>query len=220
MGKFNLKLVDPIELQRVEKNGVRFYRLPDGSEVPSVTTVLQKLSEAGIAAWKERVGHVEAAAIARRAADRGTIIHSLCENYLKSVPNYLKGISPFDRSSFFAIKPFLDKHVTDIYGIEARLYSKSLRTAGTTDLICLWDGIPTVVDFKTSKKVKQERYLTGYQFQGTIYSLMANQMYNFGIKQFVILIASDDQDLASVYHYPVDKYRREAVSFFENHGFC
>jgi hypothetical protein len=218
---FDLKLLKSQKLKRIEKNGVRYYKLPDGNEVPSVTTVLQSLSKSGIDAWKQRVGNDVAEAIVNKATARGTIIHSICENYIRNKPDYLRGVFPNHKSTFLTIRPILDRHISVVYGIESFLYSKKYKVAGTTDLICLWDGIPTVVDFKTAEKVKKESYLTNYKYQGTIYGVMANELYpKLKVRQVAIIIASDDSINAAVHKFPLDKYREETTKFFGNHDFC
>ena len=61
----------------------RRYKVPSGKLYPSVTTVTGHLSNASLDAWKKRVGEEEAARISKRATDRGTRIHTLCEDFLK-----------------------------------------------------------------------------------------------------------------------------------------
>ena len=44
-------------------DGKRFYTLPDGTRLPSVTTVLGAQKKASIMAWRKRVGEEKANAI-------------------------------------------------------------------------------------------------------------------------------------------------------------
>ena len=66
-------------------NGSRHYAL-DGSNLPSVTTILKATQseedKAGIAAWKQRVGHKEAERIKNEASSRGSSMHSFIEQFL------------------------------------------------------------------------------------------------------------------------------------------
>ena len=66
-------------------NGSRHYSL-DGSNLPSVTTILKATQsaedKARLADWKERVGHKEAERISTEAKNRGSSMHFYLEKYL------------------------------------------------------------------------------------------------------------------------------------------
>ena len=65
--------------------GKRHYSL-DGSNLPSVTTILSATKseedKAALAAWRERVGKVEADRIKKEASSRGSSIHKFIEDFL------------------------------------------------------------------------------------------------------------------------------------------
>ena len=65
-------------------NGSRHYSL-DGSNLPSVTTILKATQsaedKARLAAWKSRVGHIAAERISTEAKNRGSSMHSYLEKY-------------------------------------------------------------------------------------------------------------------------------------------
>ena len=69
-------------------DGKRHYRLPDGSKVPSVTTILDRTAPAekkqALQNWRNRVGAVKAQEITTEAAGRGTRMHKWLENYVKN----------------------------------------------------------------------------------------------------------------------------------------
>ena len=71
--------------------GKRHYSL-DGSNLPSVTTILSATKseedKAALAAWKERVGKVEADRIKKEASTRGSSIHKFIEDYLHGKLNH------------------------------------------------------------------------------------------------------------------------------------
>ena len=54
------------------------------------------------------------------------------------------------------LKPLIDKHVTKVFATECPLYSDHLQLAGTCDAIVEWDGVPTIVDWKTSRRPKKK----------------------------------------------------------------
>lgn len=182
------------ELQTDESSGQRHYILPDGSKVPSVTTVLSKLSKDGIDAWRLRVGAEEANRISTQAANRGTQVHKICERYLLNDVDYKKGIMPVNVETFQKIKPYFDQYLGIIYGLEVPLYSKLLNTAGRTDCIAQYRHRLSIVDFKTSRKPKREEWIENYFIQATCYAMMAEYMFNIDIPQIVIIIAVDNED--------------------------
>lgn len=193
------------DLKTDESTGERHYLLPDGSAVPSVTTVLSKLSKAGIDAWKQRVGEEEAKRISTKAALRGTAIHKICEAFLLNDPNYIKGQMPTDKETFRKLQPYLEQCIGTIYGLEIPLFSKVLNTAGRTDCIAEYKGKMSVVDFKTSRKPKREEWIENYFIQATCYALMAEAMFRVDIPQIVVMICVDNED-PQIFRRKKDKY--------------
>jgi hypothetical protein len=140
----------------------RTYKTPDGNKYPSVTTVLGEQSKAGIIAWRKRIGEEEANKISSQAATRGTAVHTLAENYINNDADWSKGAMPANLFSFNQIKTILDTNMNNVYAQEVPLYSDQLKVAGRVDLIAEWGGQLAIVDFKTSRKPKQEKYIQNY----------------------------------------------------------
>lgn len=182
------------DLATDESTGERHYILPDGSKVPSVTTVLSRLGNSGLDAWRQRVGEEEAKRIATQAANRGTQVHNICEQYLLNSPEYKKGIMPVNVETFKKIQPYFDRYVGSILGLEVPLYSKLLKTAGRTDCIAHYREVLSIVDFKTSSKPKKEEWIQNYFIQATCYALMAEAMFKLDIPQIVIIMSVDNED--------------------------
>ena len=121
---------------------------------------------------------------------------------------------PIPLEKFKTIQPYLDENVDEIYGIELQMYSDQLKTAGTADLICKYNGVPTVLDFKTSRRPKTKDQILNYFMQGTAYSIMVKEHYGMDIEQIVILMAvTDDQPL--VFIEPVAQYEKMVRKYFE-----
>ena len=177
-------------------DGKRYYFLEDGTALKSVTTILgEKLDKSALIAWRKRVGEEEANRVTSKATRRGSAVHKLCEKYLfneEIVRGFKNNVNPLHFESFYRIRPILDKSVDEVWGIELPLYSKTLKAAGRTDLVCVWDGIPTIVDFKTSNKEKKEDWILSYFLQSTAYSLMYDRLYNTQVPQIVIIIVNDE----------------------------
>ena len=188
---FNLGYDDLVA--ETTSNG-RMYSDPDGNKYPSVTTVLSILSEDSIREWRARVGEEEANKISTKASRRGTAVHSIIEKYIDNEENYKEGFTPDVHESFYTIKDVLDKHVGKVYAQEAPLYSKHLHLAGRVDCVAEWDGKLSIIDFKTSRKLKKKEWIEGYFIQETAYAIMWEERTGIPITQLVTLIAVDNEE--------------------------
>ena len=177
-------------------NGSRHYAL-DGSSLPSVTTILKATQseedKAGIAAWKERVGHKEAERIKNEASNRGSSMHSYIEQFLLGKFN-LDLLEENNKSKKMAteiIDNGLKNKLSEIWGAEATVYYPG-KYAGTVDCIGIYEGKETILDFKQSNKPKKEEYIEDYFLQIGAYSLAHNTVYNSKITQGAILLCTVD----------------------------
>lgn len=181
-----------------EIGGKRHYISPNGVKLPSMTTVLGHFKKAQIIEWRNRVGSKVADSVSNRAAVRGTKFHSLLESYLKNEENILEDVMPDMRMAFSDIRSTVDK-IDNIHYIEAPLYSEVLGVAGRTDVIAEFDQVPSIIDFKTSRREKREEWIENYFEQGTGYSLMYEELTGFQINQIVIIISVDGLDEPQVF---------------------
>jgi hypothetical protein len=171
----------------------RLYTTPEGNRYPSVTTVIGKASDKSwLDDWKARVGEEEVRKVSAQAARRGTAVHELAENYLNNDPRYTKGHMPANIATFGQIRPLLEKHVGKIYGLEVPLYSDKLRVAGRVDCLAEYNGILSIIDFKTSKREKKREDISGYFTQASAYSYMTFERTGLLPKQIVIMMMVDD----------------------------
>ena len=192
--KFVHNFIHVEQSPRVEIDGIRHYQTPAGT-FKSVTTILgEKLDKSGLLAWKERVGEEEAAKVSTQAARRGTAIHNLAEAYLMNDENWKKGAMPVNLDTFSRIRPILDLNIGSIYGIEIPLYSGRLKAAGTCDLLAGFHGINSIIDFKTSKRIKKEEDIEGYFIQAACYSIMAEELTDLKFPQIVIIMSVDNEE--------------------------
>lgn len=184
----------PVELAEMNAeiiDGTRYYTTPDGNVYPSITSVLSLQSKAGIEKWKKRIGEEEAAKQSYRAATRGTHMHSIIEYYLKNEYDPLKfKEQPLSQMLFGICKPTLNR-INNIHMQEAPLYSDILKIAGRVDCIAEFDGKLSIIDFKTSKKEKEEKYILNYFVQESAYAAMYYERTNVPIRQIVTIIASE-----------------------------
>jgi len=187
----------PKQLQDLQSetfpDGKRYYKLPDGTKLPSVTTVLGAMKKDAIMAWRKRVGEAEANRISKKATGRGTNVHSLCEKYLNN--ESLGEMMPDAQEMFLSLKPLLNR-INNIHYQEQALWSTQLGMAGRVDCIGEFDGQLSVIDFKTSKRVKSKVQIEDYFWQTSAYALMYEELIGRPINNLVIIMAvEDDQPL-------------------------
>jgi len=196
MGNFKHETIDLgyDDLSAKTGAGGRTYTAPDGSTYPSITTVLSILSRDSIQAWRARVGEEEANKVSRVAAGRGTAVHDLLEKYVNNDPDFDKGVMPHILQSFHDVKEQLDTRLSKVYAQEAPLYSNHLGVAGRVDCVGVWDGKNSIVDYKTSRRLKKKEWVKGYFMQCCAYAIMWEERTGQPITQLVVLIAVDNEE--------------------------
>lgn len=117
------------------------YRL-NGTEIPSVTTLMKPLSNA----FYRDIDP----GILERAAQRGTAVHNACENFALYG---IEDICPAYAGYFAGFLRWWEENNPVVLATENRVYHKILRYAGTSDLVCLLDDLVTMIDYKTSAQV-------------------------------------------------------------------
>jgi hypothetical protein len=208
----------PNLVKETAEDGQRVYTTPDGQKYPSVTTVIADHNKEAIDKWKARVGHAKAAKISSNATDRGDIVHETIEALLLnySTVEYTSKMLPHAKAVYLTMREKLIKHVTEVHGIEQVLYSHKLRLAGTTDCVGVWDGLLSIIDFKTALRLKKMEYVQGYLMQLTAYAFMFQELTGLFIQQGVILIGVDKETEAQVIKLPraeFDPHFRKLISF-------
>ena len=185
----------PIDLQDLKSqtfpDGKRYYTTPDGVRLPSVTTVIGAKKKEAIMKWRQKVGEEVANKISKQATSRGTNVHTLCERYLNN--ESLGVIMPDALEMFKPLKPILNR-INNIHYQEQALWSKSIGMAGRVDCIGEFDGKLSVIDFKTSKRVKKKEDIDDYFAQCTAYSMMYEELVGQPIDQLVIIMAVEDSE--------------------------
>lgn len=184
--------------QQTAADGTRQYVTPDGSRLPSVTTVLGHFQKQHIVKWRKRVGEEEANKISGRASRRGTKFHKLMEGYLGNEQGFLNEADVVEQMAFKDAQKVVDR-IDNIHYIEAALFSYKVGLAGSVDCIAEFDGVPSVIDFKTSSKLKDENWIQNYFEQCTAYSLMYQDMTTVKIPQIVVIISVDHEITPQVF---------------------
>ena len=181
------------DLQTENINGKRHYVTPDGNKYISITSLLSNLSKADIQKWRERVGEAEANKISTKASRQGTSVHSICEAYIKNEYGYLDGGMPNEIDMFSSIQPLLDR-IDNIHVVEGAVYSDELQLAGRTDLIAEFDGNLSVIDYKTSRKIKNWEMCHSYFMQGAFYAYAYEERTGIPVHNIVIIMAVENEN--------------------------
>lgn len=180
------------ELSRSSVNGKRLYENPWGDPVPSVTTILDatkpKEKREALANWKKRVGVEEAARITREAADNGTRMHAILEHWVKN-EDYTGETTILSEKMAEVVKQNVEPHLNEVWGSEVNLCYPELY-AGTTDLVGVYKGKPTIMDFKQTNKPKKREWIDDYFMQGAAYGMAHNELYGTKIENIAIFMCS------------------------------
>ena len=195
---FNHTPVDLPPVKARNSDGVRLYETPEGNKYPSITTVLSIRNKKGLHEWRKRVGNEVANYVARTAAARGTKVHHMCEDYLNNVyTNYpskwekhKKDFLPY--CLFNQLKEQALCNIDGIYAQEAGLYSDKYKVAGRVDCIAKYNGTPSIIDFKTSSRERNDDWNENYYIQGSAYAEMFGERTGIEVSQVVILVVTED----------------------------
>ena len=211
------------ELERVDLDSGRHYLDSTGTPVPSVTTILSNTSTKsdGIEKWRQRVGDIEADRVIKQSTDIGTAVHEAIEKYLNS-----ETWDEFsDHGDQLMAKRMTGKFITDglngiteVWGLEVGLILDDLY-AGTADCVGTYNGVPSLIDFKTAKKIKRRDWIEDYFLQGSAYANAHNVMFGTDIQQIVILMVDRDLIFQEFLVKPAEfkvlsgKWKRRLIDF-------
>ena len=196
------KIISPYpyqEFKRTSVDGKRLYQNPWGDPVPSVTTILSATQPAekrqALANWRKRVGTEEAQRITTTAANRGTVMHNILEHWaLGEYETYNPGnniVHQQAKAMAQVVVDNIENDVDEIWGTEVNLVAKELY-AGTTDLVGVYKGEATIMDFKQTNKPKKREWIDDYFLQGAAYANAHNEMYGTDISRIAIFMCSGD----------------------------
>ena len=175
-----------------EKSGNRVYDF-NGSRLPSVTTILGKTkNQQFLKDWKAKVGEERAEQIKNHSSRRGTSMHKFLESHITGV-----GYDDLTEIGQEA-KPMAQKiieigltPVEEYYGSEIMLHYPGLY-AGSTDLVCVHNGMDTIIDFKQSNRPKKVEWIEDYYMQIAAYAMAHDYLHKSNIQQGIIMICTPD----------------------------
>ena len=190
---YNHKTINLPEIKATTTDGVRLYETPEGNHYPSITTVLSVRNKKGLFEWRKRVGEDVANYVARKAANRGTSVHHMCEDYINNdfdEEKHKKKFLPY--VLFNQLKESVLQKIDNIYAQECGLYSDKYKVAGRVDCIAEYDGKLSIIDFKTSSKERSDDWNESYYIQASAYAEMFEERTGIEINQVAILVVTED----------------------------
>ena len=183
-----------LELNKKETNGIRLYNLPDGRWVPSIASVTSFYNRQIFADWRKRVGVEEANRITKKATARGTDFHEAAQAYLENRELLWEEYRPATKFMMHHATPYLDK-INNIHAIERTLYSEYYGLAGRVDCIAEYEGELAVIDFKTSEKIKPEKWLENYFVQEMFYAAAYYELTEIPVKKLITIMVTPAGDV-------------------------
>ena len=190
----HLECPDITTIKQVNANGKRHYETPAGPLV-SITTVIHHFTPDGIKQWRENMGEDVANYIMRVSSIRGTRVHKLVDSFLsnESLANITREYGVTTVGLFNLMRPALER-ISNIVAVEKRVYSTdpAIMVAGTTDCVADYEGILSIIDFKTSSKMRDQDTIDSWMIQATFYALAWECLTGQKISQLVIICATED----------------------------
>ena len=193
MKMYNHKPISLPEIKATTTDGVRLYETPEGNKYPSITTVLSVKNKKGLFEWRKRVGDDVANYVARKAANRGTSVHHMCEDYINNdfdEEKHKKKFLPY--VLFNQLRESVLQKIDNIYAQECGLYSDKYKVAGRVDCIAEYEGKLSIIDFKTSSKERSDDWNESYYIQASAYAEMFEERTGIEINQVAILVVTED----------------------------
>lgn len=188
-------------VERIDSPNGRRYKIPSGELYPSVTTVLAHHgSHDWLDEWKVAVGEELAKKYSDAGLERGTFMHQTMEKYVESSEDdVLEFRNETDKTLFTSARKGFLSGIEHVYGQELFLYSDEFRVAGATDVVGIWKGRKSIVDFKSSSSYKNTDDIIGYWMQTAMYSKMVEERTGVLCDNLVIIMAVVDEGEPLVY---------------------
>ena len=192
--KWNKKYTYP-KSTRSKIGGERIYEVGD-EKLPSVTTILGQTQSdekrESLAKWIAKKGKKEAERVKNEAAARGSIMHNIIEHHVNG--NNILDMTETGQGAHRMAAVVIDKGFKDldeIWGSEVVLSYPGLY-AGQTDLVGVYQGRDSIIDFKQSNKPKREEWIEDYYYQMVAYAMAHDCIYGTNIEQGVIMMCTPD----------------------------
>lgn len=176
-----------IEIKRKAHKQHTIYKTVDGKRVPGCTTITGVLDKPALVYWANNLGFegIKVREYVDTLAGIGTLTHARIEAEILGIPEDLSEYSAKDidasDNSMLSWYNWRKGHVIEAAQSEVELVSELYRYGGKLDIVCLLDGVKTLIDIKTGKGLYPDHILqqSGYWWLG--------EEHNLGIKQAFLL---------------------------------
>ena len=187
--QWNNKYIYPKSTRSIV-DGSRHYSVNE-ERLPSVTTILGRTKDKTfLKKWRQKVGEKKAEQIIKDSAQIGTALHLYIERFVNG--DKYKDLTKIGVQAEKMAQKIIDeafKDITEIWGSEVHLYYPG-RYALTTDMIGVYKGRPTIIDFKQTNRPKKREWVQDYLMQLSAYAVAHNKLFNTEIDQGVVLMLS------------------------------
>ena len=143
------------------------YRNQAGVIVPSVTEILETLAKPWLVKWAWKLGleKIHYATYSSSLAEVGTLVHQSCMGLLADGKLPAIEADPAIRSladsSILKFMAWYERRKIKPILIEKRLVSEKYQYGGQEDIFALIDGIPEILEIKTSDSIHEEHRIQG-----------------------------------------------------------
>lgn len=162
------------------------------------------------------MGEAEATRICNAAADRGTAIHLACEQLVANED--WREISFVHKQDFLPLKKYLEANVDLVFASEHQMFSKTLKLAGTTDLIANHKGKFAILDYKTSSRIKYIDEIDNYFLQLAAYAVMLFERYQLKAEELTILMSIEGDPNVAVFSQPVIPWIKKLMKLIKENS--
>lgn len=225
-------MVNQLGLLDTVKHPIRKHTLSDGriyetsyGFFPSVTTVLDKTmsdqERDRLRKWQHKMDQLRAKTETSdkpkpiSATHRGTKIHEMIHHtFLGGAPK-----PDSDVADYWAQAQIALRMIKIPLAYEQRVFHPNLKYAGTFDLLCDWRGKLTLVDWKTSYRIKKKQWLGNAFMQTASYARAYEALYGERINQTLVIVLSpgdnqffsrEDDEVEDDFH----KFKRRLDQFW------
>jgi ATP-dependent exoDNAse (exonuclease V) beta subunit len=199
-------MLDRYSLESFTEDGLEYLLTEQGQKLASVTTILRVVAQfqgttlykwkaqRRLNRWKSQMSEAIAEQLRYDAQARGKELHQRIANYLcgGQRTQWPQDLLPFGRSikpALFQIKP-----IEDVQLVEGMVFHPRLYYAGKVDAIAKWQGVWSLIEWKTANKPQQREWINSHILQSAAYLAAANQTYNLKLRQSLIVIANPSQE--------------------------
>ena len=163
-------------------NDMRYYCVSADINVPSVTSILKKTNANFPNTFKQPYN--------TDSIEIGNLMHKYLDYYVSKESNFFDDSVNYDvakKLAHLVIDNFIDK-IDEVWGTEASVLYKNVY-AGTIDLIGIIDGKLSVVDYKSSYRMKTKDEMEEYFLQLAAYANAHDWQYKTKIESIIVFLA-------------------------------